>query len=73
MSESENMCQSDVDNFPLQTKLLKDCLNMRTGKKGEQVHIANVRSNAKTKMHLNKAIEKKQVESWCFNQELYEK
>ena len=70
MSESENECWSDVDNFPLQKKLARVCINMKTGKKGEHARIPNVQSNAKTKLQLNKTLETKQVESSCFNQEL---
>ena len=58
MSESENECYSDVDYFPLQTKLVRDCLNMKTGKKGEHARIANVQYNAKTKLQLKKTLEK---------------
>ena len=36
---------------------------MRTGKKGEHAHIANIRSNAKIKLQLSKTFEEKQVKS----------
>ena len=45
MSESENVCYSDVDNFPLQTKIVRDSLNKKTGKIGEHARIANVQYN----------------------------
>ena len=73
MSKSDNAYLSDVDNFPLHTNVVRNCLNMRIGKKGELAHIANVRPNAKLKLQLNKLLEKKQVESTCFKQELYKK
>ena len=50
MSESKNEYWWDVDNFPSHTKLVKNCPNMKTGKKREQVHIANVPSDAETKL-----------------------
>ena len=58
MPESENKCYSDVDNFPLQTKLVRDFLNMKTGKKGEHARIANVQYNAKTKLQFKKTLGK---------------
>ena len=73
MSESENEHWSDVDNFPLHTKLVWSCLNRRNGKKREHAHIANVWSNEKIKLQFSKILGKKKVESSCFNQELYKK
>ena len=58
MSESENDYWSDVDSFPSHTKLVKNCLNMKTGKKREHAHIANIRSNAEIKLELRKLLEK---------------
>ena len=58
MSENENEYWLDVDNFPLHSKLVRGYVNMRTGKKGEHAHIANVRSNAKIKLQLGKTLVK---------------
>ena len=74
MSENESEYWSDVDNFPLHTKLVRNCLDMRTGKKGEHAHIVNVRSNAKNQTSNEQDVRKiKKVESLHFTQELYKK
>ena len=48
MSESENECWSDVDNFPLHTKLVRDYLNMRPDKKTSEKNKSSSRVSTRS-------------------------
>ena len=52
MFESKNAYWSDVDNFSLHSNSAEISINIRTDKKGEHAHIANVQPNAKIKLQL---------------------